>query len=282
MSEAVLSITNAHKTFNSLGKKTHALKSVSIEVRPGERIALLGASGSGKSTLIRAICGLETLDAASGALMVNGLQMQSNGKVSRDVRKIRSSIGVIFQQFNLVNQLNVISNVLIGLGARKNFFELLLNRFTTEEKALAMDALDKVGMADFAYQRASTLSGGQQQRVAVARALVKGSKILLADEPVASLDPESARRVMDLISSLSDQYGLTLITSLHQIPVARKYCDRTIALNKGHLVFDGQTNHLDAKALAHLYGSQISDIEMDDELHPIGSDDDRPKLVLVQ
>lgn len=282
MSHKVISVINAQKTFNVLGKKTHALKHVSIEVKAGERVALLGASGSGKSTLIRAICGLETLDSTSESLMVNGLEMQAKGKISRDVRKIRSSIGVIFQQFNLVNQLDVISNVLIGLGSRKNFFDLLINRFTVEEKATALDALDKVGMADFAYQRASTLSGGQQQRVAVARAIVKGSTILLADEPVASLDPESAKKVMDLIASLSDQYGLTLITSLHQIPVARKYCDRTIALNKGQLVFDGKTNNLDVEALARLYGSSIGDIEMEDELHATVNEEDRPKLVLVQ
>lgn len=282
MSQPVVSVINAQKTFNVLGKKTHALKHVSIEVKVGERIALLGASGSGKSTLIRAICGLETLDSASESLMVNGLQMQARGKISRDVRKIRSSIGVIFQQFNLVNQLDVISNVLIGLGSKKSFFDLLVNRFTVREKAIALDALDKVGMADFAYQRASTLSGGQQQRVAVARAIVKGATILLADEPVASLDPESAKKVMDLIASLSDQYGLTLITSLHQIPVARKYCDRTIALNKGHLVFDGKTNNLDAEALARLYGSNVGDIEMEDELSPGINEEDRPKLVLVQ
>lgn len=283
MNDTVLSVVSAHKTFNALGKKTHALNNVSIEVKQGERVALLGASGSGKSTLIRAICGLETLDEASGSLMVNGFQMQSQGKVSPDVRKIRSSIGVIFQQFNLVNQLDVMSNVLIGLGARKNFVDLLLKRFTNEEKAIALDALDKVGMADFAYQRASTLSGGQQQRVAVARAIVKGSKILLADEPVASLDPESARRVMDLIASLSEQYGLTLITSLHQIPVARKYCHRTIALNKGQLVYDGKTEGLDTEALARLYGSSIDEIQMDDELHPGNThQEDRPQLVLVQ
>lgn len=278
----MISINGANKSFHSHGKKTVALNNVSIQVKAGERVALLGASGSGKSTLIRAICGLETLDKSSESLWVNGFLMQSNGKVGRNVRDIRATIGVIFQQFNLVSQLDVISNILIGFSPQKNIFQLLVKQFTAEEKALALDALDKVGMVDFAYQRASTLSGGQQQRVAVARALVKGSKVLLADEPVASLDPESARKVMDLISSLSEQYGLTLITSLHQISVARKYCDRTIALHKGNLVFDGKTSHLDAEALARLYGSNVGDIEMDDTLDPCVREDDRPKLVLVQ
>jgi len=282
MTDHMISIDCANKTFNSHGRRTHALNSVSIKVAAGERVALLGASGSGKSTLIRCICGLETLDESSESLWVNGLLMQSGGKIGKDVRAIRSTIGVIFQQFNLVNQLDVISNVLIGFAAQKNIFQLISKQFSAEEKALALDALEKVGMVDFAYQRASTLSGGQQQRVAVARALVKGSKVLLADEPVASLDPESARKVMDLISSLSDQYGLTLITSLHQIPVARKYCDRTIALHKGNLVFDGKTSHLDAEALARLYGSNIGDIEMEEDLVPITNQDERPQLVLVQ
>jgi len=138
-------------------------------------------------------------------------EIQASGKLSPNIRHIRSSVGVIFQQFNLVNQLDVITNVLVGLGSKKNIFQLLSRRFSSEEKALALDALEKVGMVDYAYQRASTLSGGQQQRVAIARALVKGSKLLLADEPVASLDPESARKVMELMVNLTKQFGLTLI-----------------------------------------------------------------------
>lgn len=282
MSEIVLSIKDAKKTFNAGGKKTIALNGVSFEVKAGERVALLGASGSGKSTLIRAVSGLEVLDSNSGSITVCDSKIQSNGKISSDIRKVRSSIGVIFQQFNLVNQLDVITNVLIGLGAKKNVFELVFNKFSNEEKALALDVLENVGMADFAYQRASTLSGGQQQRVAVARALIKGSKILLADEPVASLDPESSRKVMDLIVSVSDKYGLTLITSLHQIHIARKCCDRTIALNRGELVFDGPTNQLDKNALAKLYGSNLGDIQMEDELNTKSASQDRPQLVLVQ
>jgi phosphonate transport system ATP-binding protein len=281
MTEKILSIADARKTFVSKSKRTVALNGVSFEVKAGERVALLGASGSGKSTLIRAISGLEMLDANSGAITVCGSEIQANGKIHPEVRKIRSSIGVIFQQFNLVNQLDVITNVLIGIGSQKNIFELVLKKFTLEEKALAMDVLENVGMADFAYQRASTLSGGQQQRVAVARALIKGSKILLADEPVASLDPESARKVMDLIVSVSDQYGLTLITSLHQIHIAKKCCDRTIALNKGQLVFDGPTNQLDKNALAKLYGSNLGDIQMEDEFSSSNNSTDRPQLVLV-
>jgi len=281
MSEIVLSIKDAKKTFNAGGKKTIALNGVSFEVKAGERVALLGASGSGKSTLIRAVSGLEVLDSNSGSITVCDSQIQSKGKISSDIRKVRSSIGVIFQQFNLVNQLDVITNVLIGLGAKKNVFELVFHKFSNEEKALALDVLENVGMADFAYQRASTLSGGQQQRVAVARALIKGSKILLADEPVASLDPESSRKVMDLIVSVSDKYGLTLITSLHQIHIARKCCDRTIALNRGELVFDGPTNQLDKNALAKLYGSNLGDIQMEDELNTKSASQDRPQLVLV-
>jgi phosphonate transport system ATP-binding protein len=281
MTEKILSIADARKTFVSKSKRTVALNGVSFEVKAGERVALLGASGSGKSTLIRAISGLEMLDANSGAITVCGSEIQANGKIHPEVRKIRSSIGVIFQQFNLVNQLDVITNVLIGIGSQKNIFQLVFKKFTLEEKALAMDVLENVGMADFAYQRASTLSGGQQQRVAVARALIKGSKILLADEPVASLDPESARKVMDLIVSVSDQYGLTLITSLHQIHIAKKCCDRTIALNKGQLVFDGPTNQLDKNALAKLYGSNLGDLQMEDELTSSSGSQDRPQLVLV-
>jgi phosphonate transport system ATP-binding protein len=281
MSENILSIKNAKKIFASKDKKTIALNGISFEVKAGERVALLGASGSGKSTLIRAIAGLEILDSTSDAITVYGSEIQVRGKISPNIRKIRSSIGVIFQQFNLVNQLDVITNVLIGIGSQKNILQLVFKKFTLEEKAMAMDVLENVGMADFAYQRASTLSGGQQQRVAVARALIKGSKILLADEPVASLDPESARKVIDLIVSVSDQYGLTLITSLHQIYIARKCCDRTIALNKGQLVFDGPTSQLDKNALANLYGSNLGDIQMEDELSSSITSQDRPQLVLV-
>ena len=279
---SVLTIKAASKTFISSGKKNQALSNVTTDILAGERVALIGASGSGKSTLIRAISGLETLDKSSGELSVNGREIQSNGQLSNQVRQIRNEIGIIFQQFNLVNQLDVITNVLIGICPQKSIFETICRKFSLEEKARALDALDKVGLADIAYQRSSTLSGGQQQRVAIARALIKGAKILLADEPVASLDPESARKVMETIVNLSQKLNLTFMTSLHQIPVARKYCERTIALNKGVVVFDGPTKELTAAILAELYGSNLEDLVIDEDFSALKEAAiSEPKLTLV-
>ena len=279
---SVLTIKAASKTFISSGKKNRALSNVTIDIVAGERVALIGGSGSGKSTLIRAISGLETLDKSSGELSVNGREIQSHGELSNHVRQIRNEIGIIFQQFNLVNQLDVITNVLIGICPQKSIFETICRKFSLEEKARALDALDKVGLADIAYQRSSTLSGGQQQRVAIARALIKGAKILLADEPVASLDPESARKVMETIVNLSQKLNLTFMTSLHQIPVARKYCERTIALNKGVVVFDGPTKELTAAILAELYGSNLEDLVIDEDFSALKEAAiSEPKLTLV-
>jgi phosphonate transport system ATP-binding protein len=277
----VLSIKEATKTFYSGGKNNQALNNVTINIVAGERVALIGASGSGKSTLIRAIFGLETLDKSSGELWINGRVIQSHGQLSKNVRQIRNEIGIIFQQFNLVNQLDVMTNVLIGICPQKSVFEIISRRFSLEEKARALDALDKVGLVDFAYQRSSTLSGGQQQRVAIARALIKGAKILLADEPVASLDPESSRKVMETIVNLSQKLDLTFLTSLHQIPVARKYCERTIALNKGAVVFDGPTKELTAVILAELYGSNLEDLVVDEDSSIEEAGISEPKLTLV-
>ena len=278
----VLTIQEANKTFFSSGKKNQALSNVTLEIAAGERVALIGASGSGKSTLIRAISGLEILDKNSGELCINGRQIQSHGQLSNKVRQIRNEIGIIFQQFNLVNQLDVMTNVLIGICPQKNIYEIICKKFTLEEKARALDALEKVGLVDFAYQRSSTLSGGQQQRVAIARALIKGAKILLADEPVASLDPESSRKVMETIVNLSQKLDLTFLTSLHQIPVARKYCDRTIALNKGAVVFDGATKALTSDILAELYGSNLEDLVMDEDFSSVKEANiSEPKLTLV-
>jgi len=279
---SVLTIKAATKTFISSGKKNQALSNVTIDIVAGETVALIGASGSGKSTLIRAISGLETLDKSSGELSVNGREIQSNGQLSNQVRQIRNEIGIIFQQFNLVNQLDVITNVLIGICPQKSIFETICRKFSLEEKARALDALDKVGLADIAYQRSSTLSGGQQQRVAIARALIKGAKILLADEPVASLDPESARKVMETIVNLSQKLDLTFMTSLHQIPVARKYCERTIALNKGVVVFDGPTKELTAAILADLYGSNLEELVIEEGFSALKEAAiSEPKLTLV-
>jgi phosphonate transport system ATP-binding protein len=280
---SVLTVKRANKTFFSSGKKNQALFNVTFEVAAGERVALIGASGSGKSTLIRAISGLEILDKDGGELFINGQEIQSHGRISKNVREIRNEIGVIFQQFNLVNQLDVITNVLIGICPQKNIFEIIFRRFSLEEKAKALDALDKVGLADFAYQRSSTLSGGQQQRVAIARALIKGAKVLLADEPVASLDPESSRKVMETMVNLTEKLDLTFMTSLHQIPVAKKYCERTIALNKGVIVFDGPTKELTQDILAKLYGSNLEDLGMDDDFScDINTGIPESKLKLVQ
>lgn len=267
MNTPLLQITNISKTFKSyhFGRPSSftAVDDVSFSVMRGESIALLGASGSGKSTLIRLLCGLEKIDRSQGSISIDNRSYYQGSNYAPDIRETRKSIGVVFQQFNLVGQLDVITNVLIGCLANKSPIDVLFRRFTECERIAALECLDKVGLGPQAYQRASTLSGGQQQRVAVARALLRGSELLLADEPVASLDPTSAKKVMDVLFGLTKDLGMTLIVSLHQISIAQTYCHRALGMRKGRLIYDGLTSELSAERLQTLYGSDAQEIVTD-------------------
>jgi phosphonate transport system ATP-binding protein len=238
-----------------------ALDNVNFTVQPGEMVALIGASGSGKSTLLRHIAGLIPGDAASKSrIEVDGSCVQQEGKISRDVRKIRSNIGFVFQQFNLVDRLPVLVNVMAGQLHRMPWWRSLLRIFSLQERMLAYDALTRVGIADCHAQRASTLSGGQQQRAAIARTLVQGAKVVLADEPIASLDPESSRKVMEILTRIHREDRCTVIVSLHQVDIAMKYCPRVIALHQGRVVYDGASAALTPAMLRELYGVQADEI----------------------
>ncbi len=250
-----ISVRNLSKTF---GKK-RALDNVSLEIARGEMEALIGASGSGKSTLLRHICGLETAQPGHSEVDVLGQSIQARGRLARDARSLRRNIGVVFQQFNLVNRLSVLSNVLLGNLGRVPAWRGTLGLFSAEEKRLAREALARVGIPEVAWQRASTLSGGQQQRAAIARTLVQRSDILLADEPIASLDPSSARRVMEVLAAVNRD-GITCVVSLHQVEYARRYCPRTVALRDGRIVFDGASAELTNDMLVELYGANSEEL----------------------
>lgn len=241
-----------------------ALRDVSVSIRPGEMVALVGASGSGKSTLIRHIAGLEISDAGQGTVSVLGRTMQRDGRLAVDVRELRRDIGVIFQQFNLVGRLPVIVNVLLGLLGRIPRWRGTLGLWTRDEKTAAREALSRVGVEEVAWQRASTLSGGQQQRAAIARALMQRARVLLADEPIASLDPASARRVMDTLSAICREDGITVLVSLHQVEYARRYCARTIAMRQGRVVYDGPSAALTSDFLSELYGEASEELVLPD------------------
>ena len=253
---AVLSVRNASKSFGA----RRALDDVSLAVSRGEMIALIGPSGSGKSTLLRSISGLQTIDGGEGRIDAFGLTVQEHGRLSGKVREARIRIGFIFQQFNLVGRLSLFTNVALGSLGRIPFLAGLLGWWPPETKSAAMSALARVGVADYAGQRANTLSGGQQQRAAIARALVQKAKIVLADEPVASLDPVSARKVMDILRDLNLKDGLTVIVTLHQVDYALRYCDRVVALKAGKIVYDGPASGLDQKQLIDIYGPEFDDV----------------------
>ncbi len=241
------------------------LDNVSLSLKRGEMVALIGASGSGKSTLIRAIAGLIPIDGAArggneGAqITVMGESIQRNGRLNCG-RALRARIGVIFQQFNLVPRLSVLTNVCFGLLGRLPIARATLGQFSAQEKRKAMRALARVGIAEHALKRASELSGGQQQRAAIARSLVQGAELLIADEPIASLDPASARRVMDLIADMNRDDGLTVLISLHQVEYALKYCRRTIALKAGKVAYDGPSSALTPAFLNQLYGAESEEL----------------------
>lgn len=267
---SAIEVSLASKTYR---RSVRALNQVQLRVQPGEMVALLGASGSGKSTLLRSLCGLELLDAQGGSISLHGQELQSRARLSPQVRQLRRQTAIIFQQFNLVGRLSLLANVLTGLLPHVPLWRSLLGRFTDDERMQALRALDAVGLAEQALQRASTLSGGQQQRAAIARALVQGANVLLADEPVASLDPESTRRVMDILHQLSHRQGLTVVVSLHNVALARQYCSRILALRGGSLVYDGPPEGLHAARLSQLYGPQCLEL--------VGQDAAPPDLRLV-
>lgn len=253
-----IEVSKGCKTFRSAAAP--ALKNIDLKIRAGEFVGLLGASGSGKSTLLRALCGLELLDQAGGEVRLHGEAMQQHGQLSAQVRRLRRQTGIIFQQFNLVGRMDVLTNVLTGLLPTVPLWRSLIGRFTRQERLQALQALEMVGLADLAEQRASTLSGGQQQRAAIARTLVQGARIVLADEPVASLDPESTRRVMDILHQLNRSQNITVVVSLHNVSLARQYCDRIVALRQGQLVYDGPPIGLDDVRVHQLYGAQSEEL----------------------
>jgi phosphonate transport system ATP-binding protein len=255
-------IERLSKTFGN-GRK--ALDEIDLRVEQGEMVALIGASGSGKSTLLRHIAGFTVSDAQPSQISILGRPIQQNGRIVREVRSIRRDIGFVFQQFNLVNRLSVEANVLIGALARLPLWRRLTGCFPRGERELSMSALNEVGIGEHARERASNLSGGQQQRAALARALVQQARIILADEPIASLDPESSRRVMDMLRTLNIEHQLTVLVSLHQVDIAMQYCRRTIAMRRGKIVYDGPSSALTPALLQKLYGDDARELLEDSQ-----------------
>jgi phosphonate transport system ATP-binding protein len=245
----------------------HALRDIDLNIADGEMVALIGASGSGKSTLLRMVAGLLVADAGPGSVIeVNGQCVQREGRIVSDIRSIRSQVGFVFQQFNLVDRLPVLTNVLVGRLHAMPWLRGVMGWFNAQERSAALAALERVGILDCHPQRASTLSGGQQQRAAIARTLVQGAKLVLADEPIASLDPESSRNVMEILSTIQREDGRTVIVSLHQVDMAIRYCPRVIALNQGQVIYDGPATALTPALLRDLYGMQADEFLSGSEL----------------
>ncbi len=273
MSKAI-SIQQLNKTFGRGSSAQTALKNINLDIARGEMVALIGASGSGKSTLLRHVAGLAAGDAKNGAgiVEVNGRTVQRNGRIRRGKRHQRADTSFIFQQFNLIERLSVLTNVCLGLLGRIPVNRGSLGWFNKTEKLAAMEALDQVGMARFADQRASTLSGGQQQRVAIARTLVQRAQLILADEPIASLDPASSKRVMKALAAIN-QAGISVIVSLHQVSYAIHYCPRTLAMRDGEVVYDGASEALTPEFLTELYGEDSEELILGTRKNTADDDD---------
>ena len=241
-------ITDLGKTYP--GASSPALSGVSLTVEPGEIAVLLGLSGSGKSTLLRHLNGLET--PSTGRVETLGLDVAA--QTGRALRELRGRVGFIFQQFELVGPLTVLENVLTGSLAVRRGPRIGIRSYPKEARLKALGHLDRVGLLERAYQRADTLSGGQQQRVAIARALMQDPEVLLADEPVASLDPESSSQVMALIREIAAERRLTVVCSLHQVELALGWGDRIVGLRAGEIVLDTTTDGLSKDQVMEIYG----------------------------
>lgn len=270
MTGHAIEISGLNKSF---GKKK-ALDAIDLNIAPGEFVALIGSSGSGKSTLLRHTSGLICCDRGGGSISVLGKTVQKNGRLNKKIREVRADIGFIFQQFNLVGRLTLLQNVLVGMINRVPCYRSLPGLFTKKEKLSAMHSLHRVGLLEHVSQRASTLSGGQQQRAAIARTMEQQAKVILADEPIASLDPESARLVMESLAKLNREDGVTIVISLHQVQFALQYCPRSVALKDGRIIYDGPSHYLTPEKLNQIYGTQ--DLSGIDGTTPLDEAHDQP------
>ena len=243
----MITLENVSKTYEGAGGIV-ALRDVSIDVKEGEFLVILGPSGAGKSTLMRCINRL--VEPTSGRILLDGREVTGR---RRQLRAARRDIGMVFQQFNLVKRLSVLMNVLSGRLAYHTFWPSLLYKFDQDDKRVAIECLTRVNMEHKAFQRADTLSGGEQQRVAIARALAQEPKVILADEPVASLDPRIARQVLTYLKQIAGELGITVLCNLHQVEYAREYAERVVGLSQGTVVFDGPSGKLTDDILQQIY-----------------------------
>ena len=242
----LLSIKNVSKKYNN---GTNALKNISFDVEKGEFISIIGPSGSGKSTLLRSIN--KMIDISQGSILFEDKNIENLKKTQ--IELVRREIGMIFQSYNLVERLTVIENVLHGRLGYTSVIAGILGIYSEEEKKEAFNFLEKVNMTKYAYRKCNELSGGQKQRVGIARAIMQKPKLLLCDEPIASLDPKTAENIMDYLKKIVSELKITCIVNLHQVDIAKKYSDRIIALNKGEKIFDDKTERLTDDMIEFIY-----------------------------
>lgn len=256
MTEAntLLKISNLKKKYS----KKEVLKGIDVEIKEGEFVVVIGPSGAGKSTFIR--CINRMVDPTEGAIEFGDVDV---AKLSgKSLRIARANIGMIFQHYNLIGRTNVIKNVLHGRLGHHSFFKTLAGRYTDEEKREAYQLLQKVGLGEHMYKKANALSGGQMQRVGICRAMMQDPKLLLADEPIASLDPKSAKIIMDQIHSLVTERNIACIMNLHQVQVAKDYATRIIGIKDGRVVYDGSPADLSEEMVANIYEGRAEEMEL--------------------
>ncbi len=251
----MLRIQNLNKIYPN---GTHALRDLSLEVESGEFLVIIGLSGSGKSTLLRCINRL--IEPTSGRIELDGMEVTAASPA--ELRRIRSQIGMIFQQFNLVRRASVLSNVLAGALGRTPAWQSAFYHFAPGETDRALANLQRVAIRDKARQRADTLSGGQQQRVGIARALMQEPRLMLADEPVASLDPATSHSVLRYLEEINRQEGITVLCNLHFLSLARRYASRVVALKAGQIVFDGAPTAITPEWFRQIYGEDAIEVEI--------------------
>ena len=249
---------------------TKALQNVSLSFDSQAFTVLIGPSGAGKSTLMRVLNGL--IRPTSGKVVVGETDITTASQTQ--IRLARRKIGMVFQQFNLVKRLSALENVLLGRLGYREAWRSLLHLYTKQEKLRALDILERVGMADYAWQRADTLSGGQQQRIGIARALAQEPQFILADEPISALDPKSSEQVMELLRDIHHQDGITVIANLHYLGTVREYANRVVALQQGSVVFDGAVQNLTDEITRQLYYGDTTP-------HPLESPSQNMALVVA-